>query len=164
MRKVELVKVPSGYGRDHGKTFQITEWPATRADEWAVRAILAYNRGGSSIPLEGLVGQGMEAIFFVGVQTFLRGQIRSEEIVPILNELLDCVQIVRDPAARDKATGKPVATDIVSDDDIEEVKTRWWLRSEVIRIHTGFSPAAELQTLISAIMKPRAAASDSTQT
>lgn len=153
MRKKDIVTVPSEWGkRDSNKCFLITEWPAERAEKWGIKALLAYNRGGGQIDVDAAIGAGMEGIFFLGVQTFLRGQIRAEEAIPILDELLDCVRIIRDPKARDAATGEPVATPIVSDDDVEEVQTRMWLRSEVLRLHTGFSPAAAVSTLISAIM------------
>lgn len=153
MRKTEIVKAPANFGRDAGKHFLITEWAAAKADHWAIRAMLAYNRGGGDLPYESLVGRGMEAIFFVGIQTFLRGQMRPEEVIPILDELLECVQIIRDPNARDKMTGLPIATAIVSDDDIAEIKTRYWLRSEVLKLMTGFSAAETLSRWVSAIMK-----------
>lgn len=149
MRRREIVKAPADYGRDAGKHFEITEWDAARAESWAIRALLAFSRGGSDFPIE-VVGRGMEGVFYVGIQTFLRGQVRAEEVIPILNELLECVQMIRDPKARDKDTGRPVVTPIVSDDDIGEVRTRLWLRSEVIRVHTDFSVAEILSRLISA--------------
>lgn len=126
--------------------FRITEWPAARAEKWAIKAILAYNRGGADMSLDTLVGRGMEAIFFMGVHSFLQGQIKAEEIVPILDELLQCVQIIRDPATM-------LPTDIISDDDIEEIRTRIWLRGEVLTLHLGFSVSAAFSALISSIMK-----------
>ena len=160
-RKIEQVTVPAEWGaRDAGKVFEITEWPAARADEWAIDAMLAYNRGGGNLDPDMLIGRGMEAIFFVGVQTFLRGQLRGDEVKPILNQLLECVKIVRDPRAIDVSTGRPAATALASPDDIEEIKTIWWLRSEVLRVHTGFSPAAVLSRWISAVMTAAPASSD----
>lgn len=155
-RKTKIVKVPEGFGRDASKVFLLTEWDADRAETWALRAILAFNRGGGDFGFEAVIGGGMEAIFFLGMQTFLRGQMRAEELKPILDELLTCVQMIRDPAATHAETGQPVVTPIVSPDDIEEVKTRLWLRSEVLELHTGFSAAGALSTLVEAIMAPRA--------
>ena len=153
-RKVEIVQAPPSCKRDAGKCYQLTEWAAWKADHWAIKAMLAYNRGGGDLPGgDALIGRGMEAIFFIGIQTFLRGQIRSEEAIPILDELLECVEMVRDPKVRDVKTGGHIATPISSDDDIEEIETRWWLRSEVIKLHTGFSPAEFLSRWISAVMK-----------
>ena len=153
-RKTEIVRVPAGYGRDYEpkqKVFLITEWPAERAEDWALRAIIAYNRGGGQID-PAAIGGGMEAIFWLGMNTFLRGTMQAGEVIPIFKELLECVKIIRDPNAKDVSTGLPLATDIFSPDDIEEVKTRLWLRSEVLRVHTGFSPAAAISDLISAVM------------
>ena len=141
------------HGRDGAakKLYQITEWPAARAEQWGIRALMAYNRGGGHLPVDQAFGRGMEGIVYLGIDTFLRGQMRAEEVQPILDELLECVKIVRDPSARDKQTNKPVATDIVADSDIQEVATRMWLRSEVLFLHTGFSVGDALSELTSAI-------------
>ena len=60
-RRQESVKVPDGFGRDAGKIFHITEWAARRADQWAIRAMLAYNRGGGDLgevgPLQSRTGR-----------------------------------------------------------------------------------------------------------
>lgn len=148
MRKSEMVVVPKfdyGSNRDLGKLFLVTEWPAAMAEKWGIRMMLAFNRSSGSIPMD-LRGIGMEGLAVLGINTFLRGNVQSEEIVPLLDELLDCVKLIRDPKHPE------VATNIVSDDDIEEPSTRLWLRSEVLRVHTNFSPAEALSTLISAIM------------
>jgi hypothetical protein len=72
-------------------------------------------------------------------------------VIPIWNELLECVNIIRDPKVRDQS-GRAIATDIIVDSDIMEIATRNWLRSEVLFLHTGFSPGDALFDLISAIM------------
>ena len=154
MRKQVPVKVPDNWGadyRDAGKCFLITEWDADRAEQWAMRAIIAYNRGGGQIPVD-IIGEGMQAIFFVGINTFLRGQMDAAEVIPILNELLQCVKIIRDPSKR-APTGEIIATELLPS-DIEEVKTRLWLRSEVLRVHTNFSMTELLSKLLSAVMTP----------
>lgn len=153
MRKQQAVKVPDEQwaGRDKNKHFLITEWSAAKAEHWAFRALIAYNRGGGEVPMEMITG-GMNAIFLVGVNTFLRGQMQANEVIPILDELLECVKIIRDPKSR-AADGTIIATDLVSDDDIEETVTRLWLRSEVIRLHTNFSPFELISALIEAAMK-----------
>lgn len=151
MRKSEVVEVPSEWGgRDAGKKFLITEWSADRAEHWAIRCLIAYNRGGGQVPMEA-IGGGMEAIFLLGVNTFLRGQMQASEVIPILDELMECVKIIRDPKAR-APDGSIIASDIIpGGEDIAEAKTRLWLRSEVIRLHTNFSPAEMLWSLISAV-------------
>ncbi len=157
-RKTEVVMVPEGYGRDSEpkrKVFLITEWSAAKAEKWAIRALLALNRSGGDIPLN-LAGIGMQGIAIIGINTFLRGNIDAAEIIPILDELLECVKYVRDPTTRDQATGQPIASPLVSEDDVEEVITRAWLRSEVLRVHCSFSVADALSSLISTIMTPAA--------
>lgn len=147
MRKVEKVVVPAADGtanRDQGKMFLITEWDAATAEKWGIKMLLALNRSAGEIPMD-LRGIGMEGVAVLGINTFLRGNISSEEIIPLLDQLLECVQMIRDKRHED------VATPISSPDDIEDVSTRLWLRSEVIRVHTGFSPAAALLALAAAI-------------
>lgn len=151
-RKIETVVVPefpSCSNRDKGKNFRIKEWDSDRADEWFTRAMLAFNREGGQIPFD-LKGIGFEGMALIGVNTFLRGNMRADEVIPLLNELLECVTIVRVPDQIDQSTGEPVFHPMLKD-DLEEVMTRYWLRSEVLRIHTGFSPAAFLSALIQAI-------------
>lgn len=162
-RNQEIVRAPEWCKRDAGKSFLITEWYAERAEHWAVKAILAFNRGGGKLPVEVAAGMGMRGIVLLGMETFLRGHMTAAEVQPLLDELLECVKIIRDPKARDSATGLPVASDIVSQDDIKEVQTRFWLRSEVLRVHTGFSIGDALSRLISSIMEERTA-SPNTQT
>jgi hypothetical protein len=147
-RKSEVVKVPEWGGRDAGKLFKVTEMASARGEKWAYRALLLLSGSGGRIP-ENLAGRGMEAIAIIGINIFLQGSIRFEELEPLLDEMMPCVEAVRDPRA------PHVSTPLVSDDDIEEVRTRAWLRSEVLRLHTGFSPADALFALILAINRPQ---------
>jgi hypothetical protein len=148
-RNTETVVVPKFDGcknRDLGKRFRITEWPAAKSDNWITRVAFAFNQGGGSIPMD-LRSIGWEGIAIIGINTFLRGAIKSEEMIPLFDELLECVQIIRDPRHPD------VATAIAMDDDIEEVPTRWWLRSEVVRVHVNFSPLDALSRLLASILE-----------
>lgn len=147
MRKSKTVTVPAFPGtpqRDAGKTFVITEWSADRAERWGIKMTLALNRSAGEIPMD-LKGIGMEGIAVLGINTFLRGNVQAEEIIPLLDELLDCVRVLRDLKHPD------VVTDLIPD-DLEDVATRLWLRSEVLELHTGFSPAAALSALVASIM------------
>lgn len=147
MRKTETVVVPKWEGnRDSAaeRQYLITEMPAAQAEKWALRALLMLKGSGERIP-DDVTGLGMVGVAILGINVFLRGNIDTNALEPLMDEMMSCVKIVRDPR-------KPeVATTIVSDDDIEEVQTRLWLRSEVLRLHTGFSPADALWKLISAI-------------
>lgn len=155
-RKFEIVVVPDWGGRDKGKRFAIEEVPALQAEKWFWRFVIALKGTSGQIP-EDLASFGMAAMSIItarAVNTFLSADIDFVKLEPLLDELIGCVKIVRDPKVNDPATGRPFATPIVSVDDIEEVKTIVWLRSEVLRIHSNFSLADGLLTLVSAVMKP----------
>jgi hypothetical protein len=146
-RKEALVKVPKfdfGENRDQGKVFFIREWDAARADSWIQKVAFAANQGGGALPLD-LTGIGWEGIAIIGINTFLRGSVNDEKLRPLIDELLECVKIVRDERHPE------VATDVLPD-DIEEVATRWWLRSEVVRVHINFSIADNLYALRQSIL------------
>lgn len=148
MRESVVVRVPSFPGtrdRDKGKLFRITEWSAAKAENWGMRMMLAANSGAGELPLN-LSGIGMEGIAIIGINAFLRGAVAPGTLIPLLDELLECVKIIRDPKRPD------VVTDIVSDDDVEEVATRMWLRGEVLSLHLGFSVGAALSALYKRIM------------
>ena len=147
-RATAIAVVPElgGRNRDHGKVFKITEWPAARAERWALSMILAANRGAGQLPTT-IAGIGMEGIAIIGINTFLRGNISKDELLPLLDELLECVTIVRDPK------NPHVATPLM-EDEIAEVATRMWLRGEVLSLHLSFSVGAALSALYSKIMTP----------
>lgn len=147
MRESKIVVVPSFPGtrdRDLGRQFLITEWSAAKADHWGMRMLLAANRGGGSIPMD-VRGIGMEGIAILGINTFLRGNIESEELIPLWDELLQCAQIIRDPK------GAPDAASALLEDDIQEVATRHWLRAEVLSLHLNFSVTDAVLKLVRSI-------------
>jgi hypothetical protein len=161
-RNSKIVQVPrfeQTLNRDLNKHFLVTEWPAARADRWMQKVTFAFNKGAGELPMS-MRGVGWEGIAIVGINTFLRGNVSSEEMMPLLDELLECVKLIRDPKHPD------VVTDIVSDDDIEEVATRWWLRNEVVSVHINFSPLAALSRLMSSILtrEPEPPTSKTTRT
>lgn len=149
-RKVEYVKVPEWGRRDAGKVFQITEWPARRAETWAWGMVFALKGTSGEIPDDvarlGMVGVGIKL-----VNTVLKADVDFARVKPFYDELIDeCVLIVRDPANRDRATGAPIATGLL-DGDFAEVPTLQWLRSEVVRVHTNFSVVDSLFEFLSAV-------------
>lgn len=147
-RKDKTVTVPrfdACDNRDLGKIYFIREWPAAKADTWAQRLLFAFNKGSGQLP-DDLGGRGWQAIAVVGINTFLRGTGDSAEIMRLADELLECVQIIRDH----KHPENP--TPLVADDDIEEVATRWWLRDQVVSVHTNFSPGAALFDYLRSIL------------
>lgn len=146
MRKSETVTVPAeGFGRDAGKQFLITEKPAVDAERWAWRMFIAMKGTSGNIPLEA-DRLGMVGVAILGLNTFLAAPVKFDELRPLLDELLECVKIIRDP----RYPG--VATPLTGlGDEIEEVPTVAWLRSEVLRVHTGFSFADGLLNLITMV-------------
>lgn len=149
-RKREIVPAPqtAWIGRDAGKTFLISEWSARRAEKWAWGMTFALKGTTSEIPLEvarlGVVGVGIRLLNVV-----LKADAPYSAIEPFMDQLIDeCVTMIRDPSAIDKATGLPVATPLL-DGDVAEMATLQWLRSEVIRVHTNFSVFDALSGLLS---------------
>ena len=131
MRKT-LSYTVSDDGRDNGKVFFITEMPSTKAEKWAIKAFLAMAKGGVELP-EGIEHSGFSGIAKVGLQLLL--QIPYELAEPLLDEMLECVQIRPNP--KDPSIVRPLM-----EEDIEEVKTRFVLRKEVFALHTGFFQTA----------------------
>lgn len=142
-RKVDTVEIEAD-NRDKGKRYLLTEMPASRAEKWATRALLALGRVNPEIP-EDAASMGMAGIAAIGVSMFAK--LAWEDAEPLLDEMFGCIQFL-------PATNSPRP---LLEDDIEEVTTRARLRSEVIKLHTGFSPAAELSKLGAAarVMKPK---------
>lgn len=143
MRKKESVVVPAMGGRDDGKTFAIEEMPAAKAEKWAWRMFIALKGTSAEIPQE-VAGLGMVGVAIRGINAFLAADVRFQDIEPLLDEMMTCVMIVRDPRY-------PAVVAALIPEDVEEVRTMGWLRSEVLRIHTGFSGAEAFSHLVSAI-------------
>lgn len=139
-RKTKEVTITTE-GRDRGKVFIITEMPASRAEKWAARALLAITRSGVPMPEE-LRGAGMAAIAIVGLRAIL--SLSFDDAEPLLDEMMTCVQI------KMPALTRPIIDDGTEGEDIEEPETRLLLRSEVLELHTGFSLAAMTSRLVAA--------------
>lgn len=118
-------------GRDQGKVFVLTELPASRAESWAMRALLALMASGVEVP-EGFEHMGMAGMAEVGLRA-LSG-LKWEVAEPLLAEMWDCIQFMPDPS-------KPHIVRKLFDEDIEEITTRVKLRAEVWKLHTGFLKA-----------------------
>jgi hypothetical protein len=112
-------------GRDKGKTFVITEMPASQGEDWAVRALGAMAKSGTEIPPE-FMGMGWSVIAIVGLKAILSADYAA--VKPLLDEMMACVQI-----------RTPAAVRALVETDIEDIQTRAILRDEVFRVHAGFS-------------------------
>lgn len=149
-RKTKLYVVEDE-GRDKGKTFVITEMPATRAEDWATRAILVLGHAGIDIPDP---GAGMAMMAIAGIYALFRADFH--EVKPLLDDMMTCVQYVPDPSKRSTETGQPYGRPLMTDDDVEEVATLFNLKQEVFELHTGFSLAVALSQQTTATTDPPA--------
>src|SRR5512137_177048 len=118
-------------GRDKGKVFVLTELPASQAESWALRSLLALMAGGVEVPA-GFERMGMAAMAEIGIKAL--SQLKWEVAEPLLNEMWQCVQMMPDPA-------RPHVVRRLIEEDIEEVMTRVKLRAEIWKLHTGFLKA-----------------------
>lgn len=126
-------------GRDEGKVFHIREMPATRAEKWAMRALLAVARSGVELP-DDFVGMGMQGIAIIGIRAITK--IAFEDAEPLLDEMMECVSIKPDP--RNPAIVRPLI-----EGDVEEIATLILLRQEVINLHISFFTAGDPSKSIS---------------
>ncbi len=115
------------HGRDKGRVFLITEMSAAHADNWAMRALIALANGGVDLgnlsPQQGMMGMA-------GVALDALGRLKADDAIPLLNELLDCVQIIPEG-------GQPRLLNM-DFNDVEDFTTLWRLRKEVFALHTDF--------------------------
>jgi hypothetical protein len=137
-RKVLTVTIPHE-GRDKGKVFIVTEMPATQAEKWAARAFFAIAKSDVEIP-DDISGTGMAGIAALGIRAF--GKMDFNDAEPLLDEMFQCIKIMPDPM-------KPEVVRGLIEDDIEEVRTRYELRKETIKLHINFSIPAVVQKLAS---------------
>lgn len=132
-RKVQFHSVTSE-GRDKGKRFVITEMPALKAERWAMRALIAMAKSGVQMP-EDAIGGGMAVIAMAGFQALQAG-IQFEDIAPLMDEMMDCVQIMPDP--KNPEVIRPLLLSGIEGDDVEEILTLLEIRERVFAIHTDF--------------------------
>lgn len=120
--------------RDDGKVYTITEMPATKAEKWARRALLALVKGtGGEIP-DDIAKMGFAGFAYVGVQA-LAG-LNDDALEPLLDEMMTCVTYHPNPA--NMAIVRPYKPG-VDECDIEEITTLLRLRREILELHVGFS-------------------------
>jgi hypothetical protein len=114
--------------RDKGKVFKIEEMSADAAEQWALRAFFAIMNAGIEIP-DGIADMGFAGIATAGLRAL--GAVPYEVAKPLLDEMMDCIQIIPDPA-------KPNVARALFPGDIEEVATRLKLRKAVFDLHVSF--------------------------
>jgi len=117
-------------GRDFQKVFSITEMPASQAEKWAARALLALSKAGVEIP-ENIADAGLAGVAILGLKAL--GGMSFKDAEPLLDEMMACVKIKPSPV------DKPEIVRALVESDTEEIATRVFLRSAVFELHTGFS-------------------------
>ena len=146
-RKKETVIVPQWGMRDDGKVFLLEEMPCIQGEKWALRMFLVVKGTTAEVPPE-VAQLGMVGVAIRGLNSFLHADIRFPDLEPLLDEMMEQVKIVRDPAHH------PDVASRLMDDDVEEVETRAWLRLEVLSLHVGFSVLDALLKLFSPLTNP----------
>lgn len=126
-RRTKVVTIDAEKGRDHGKTFLVTEMPAEAAEWWAIRAlqgILGANPDFDidifSAPLAKIAG-----FAFVGL-----ARIPAEQLKPLMDEMKGCVSVLLPDGKTTRA---------LLPNDVEDFMTWVELRKEVFEVLTGFS-------------------------
>ncbi len=149
MRKTATFTVEAE-GRDKSKSFLLTEMAATKAEDWAIRAMLALGAANVELP-DGALELGMAALAEVGLKRLF--SLNADTVKPLLDELMECVQIQPDRK-------RPEVRRALIENDIEEVRTLLTLKWEVLKLHMDFFPAAGLSaSLTEAVQaaKPKSA-------
>jgi hypothetical protein len=130
------------YGRDAGKRFLITELPADAAERWAVKLLLAIAGANPTVP-EGTLQSGM-----AGVASMLKAGVQSlqgltpDVVQPLLDEMMACVQFLPEIPGQPHVQVPPRPLNTGENSQMEEVRTRFAIRMEVLELHLGFSLAA----------------------
>jgi hypothetical protein len=112
-------------GRDHGKTFIITEMGAFQTEWWAVKLTLALGKAGMELP-EGATG--MAGIAAAGLQVLLK--LDPVDAKPLHDELLAC-------CAYQHAANHPTLS-IYDAGIVQDPRTVLTLLKEVFKLHTDF--------------------------
>ena len=139
--------------RDKGKVYVITEMPASRAEKWAARSLMAIARAGIDLPRD-IMRSGMMGLAVVGANQLAAAS--WPEVEGLMDEMMSCVQI-RPPSGVLRALNEDFG-------DIEEVSTRFTLRRAVLELHLGFSLADGLSRWLPAMQTTTSEGSKSTPT
>ena len=127
-------------GRDKGKNFLLTEMSAVKAEDWAIRVILALGKANVDIP-EGALQLGMAALVEIGLMKLFA--IDATQMRPLLAELMECVAFLPNPQKPEVKVIYPLL-----ETQVEEVKTLLTIKWEVLKLHMDFSLAASLSDFL----------------
>lgn len=127
MARREVTITITDDGRDKGKVFRITEMPASDAEWWAFRAILAIGKAGVDLG-DITPDMGMNGIAILGIKSFFK--LDPPIAKPLMDEMWKCLKVPTESTLGDRS---------LVENDTEEVMTRFRLRAEILTLHTGFS-------------------------
>lgn len=120
MARKELIWTAT-VGRDNGKKFQITEMSARAGHAWATRLMLALMGSGAEID-DDIAERGLAGLATVAMSAI--GKVAPDVAIPLMDELLDCVQSVQEKGVRKWI-----------DDDFEEIATIFQLQKATFDLH-----------------------------
>ena len=140
-------------GRDKGKIFHIQEMGARQVERWERRALACMVQTGIEIP-DSVQNAGFGFIFAMGLKALLG--LSGAEVESLHDELMACVSIHPDPSRLE------IKRNLI-EEDIEEDRTIYRLKDEVVKLHSGFSIASYLSK-VWAEAAARAETSQNTQT
>lgn len=123
-------------GRDKGKVFLITEMSAAQGEAWACRALLALMGSNTQLP-DGFESLGMAGLAELGFK--MLANLRWDIAEPLLAEMMACLKIIPDP--KKLSVVRDLLETTGNGEDIEEISTRFKLKAEVFKLHTGFLKA-----------------------
>lgn len=133
MARKTLIYTVEAEGRDKGKQFFLTEMSATKAEDWAIRVMLALGAANVELP-DGLLDMGMAGLAEVGLKKLFA--LSPDTVRPLLAELMECAQFQPDRK-------HPEVRRAVIENDVEEARTLMTLKWEVLKLHLDFSLAAD---------------------
>lgn len=133
MRETRTITIDKE-GRDKGKTFVLTEMPASKVEKWAARVLIAAFTG--EVPASVLEASRVSnaGALATALNQVLKG-LDWQTVEPLYDELLDCVAIVPNP---DKPEAKVQLRPSNVDNFIEEVGTLARLRLAVLELNFAF--------------------------
>ncbi len=143
MRRTEKLTIPGVRSetpgeRDNGKTFVLTEMDAYAGQDWALRALLALAASGVQLP-DGALTVGWAGLAGFGITALLQAPYGA--LQPLLAEMLRQAKYAHEPN-NPKHPLTPI--DPGPNCPVEEIKTFLTLQMALLKLHTGFSPAAAI--------------------
>lgn len=132
-RRVKEVTI-TREGRDKGKTFVLTEFPADQGEWWAARVLKRV--GLRELPDGVDPASGLAGLAAAGLEVLQK--VPDDDIKPLLDEMMLAVRY------KPEAPNAPLQSILPGEySQIEEMATRAELRKDVLLLHIGFFTAGQ---------------------